>query len=76
LFDEDEGVLKRCLECNENGLIRCPDCCSWSNLDAHNWFGANFYCLVAVCNQCKGWIQNTHWIHWHFSFCSIVSTSV
>ncbi|KAJ6387925.1 hypothetical protein OIU77_026481 [Salix suchowensis] len=28
LFDEDEGVLKRCLECNENGLIRCPDCCS------------------------------------------------
>ncbi|KAF8042628.1 hypothetical protein BT93_A1075 [Corymbia citriodora subsp. variegata] len=28
VFDEDEGVLKRCLECNENGLIRCPDCCS------------------------------------------------
>ncbi|XP_022748359.1 uncharacterized protein At5g39865-like [Durio zibethinus] len=28
LFDEDEGLLKRCLECNENGLIRCPDCCS------------------------------------------------
>ncbi|CAK7336541.1 unnamed protein product [Dovyalis caffra] len=28
LFDEDEGVIKRCLECNENGLIRCPDCCS------------------------------------------------
>ncbi|KAL5799220.1 hypothetical protein ACOSQ3_032299 [Xanthoceras sorbifolium] len=28
LFDEDDGVLKRCLECNENGLIRCPDCCS------------------------------------------------
>ncbi|XVF00273.1 hypothetical protein REPUB_Repub03eG0270900 [Reevesia pubescens] len=27
LFDEDEGLLKRCLECNENGLIRCPDCC-------------------------------------------------
>ncbi|KAL2326379.1 hypothetical protein Fmac_025437 [Flemingia macrophylla] len=27
LFDEDEGVLKTCLECNENGLIRCPDCC-------------------------------------------------
>ncbi|KAJ4847699.1 hypothetical protein Tsubulata_021825 [Turnera subulata] len=26
LFDEDEGVIKRCLECNENGLIRCPDC--------------------------------------------------
>eukprot|EP00257_Ricinus_communis_P013331 XP_015570746.1 uncharacterized protein At5g39865 [Ricinus communis] len=27
VFDEDEGVLKRCLECNENGLIRCIDCC-------------------------------------------------
>lgn len=27
IFDEDEGVLKRCLLCNENGLIRCPDCC-------------------------------------------------
>ncbi|CAK8564632.1 unnamed protein product [Lathyrus sativus] len=27
IFDEDEGLLKRCLECNENGLIRCP-CCS------------------------------------------------
>lgn len=28
VFDEDEGLLKRCLGCNENGLIRCPDCCS------------------------------------------------
>lgn len=28
IFDEDEGTLKRCMECNENGLIRCPDCCS------------------------------------------------
>ncbi|PON69798.1 Glutaredoxin [Parasponia andersonii] len=28
VFDEDKGMLKRCLECNENGLIRCPDCCS------------------------------------------------
>ncbi|KAJ4720304.1 Glutaredoxin family protein [Melia azedarach] len=28
VFDEDDGVLKRCLECNENGLIRCLDCCS------------------------------------------------
>ncbi|XWS08308.1 hypothetical protein CRYUN_Cryun41cG0068400 [Craigia yunnanensis] len=28
VFDEDEGLLKRCLECNENGLIRCSDCCS------------------------------------------------
>ncbi|KAL9233813.1 hypothetical protein vseg_008761 [Gypsophila vaccaria] len=27
LFDEDEGVVKRCLVCNENGLIRCPQCC-------------------------------------------------
>ncbi|XVF82180.1 hypothetical protein PTKIN_Ptkin16aG0024400 [Pterospermum kingtungense] len=28
VFDEDEGLLKRCLECNENGLLRCQDCCS------------------------------------------------
>jgi glutaredoxin domain-containing cysteine-rich protein 1 len=28
IFDEDEGLLKRCLECNENGLIRCPNCCN------------------------------------------------
>ncbi|XP_021774471.1 uncharacterized protein At3g28850-like [Chenopodium quinoa] len=27
IFDEDEEVMKRCLECNENGLIRCPECC-------------------------------------------------
>ncbi|KAK4774640.1 hypothetical protein SAY86_009575 [Trapa natans] len=27
VFDEDEEELKRCLECNENGLIRCPHCC-------------------------------------------------
>ncbi|XP_010557859.1 PREDICTED: uncharacterized protein At5g39865-like [Tarenaya hassleriana] len=26
LFDEDEDMIKRCPECNENGLIRCPDC--------------------------------------------------
>ncbi|XP_030446755.1 uncharacterized protein At5g39865 [Syzygium oleosum] len=26
VFDEDEGVLKRCFECNENGLMRCPEC--------------------------------------------------
>lgn len=26
VFDEDEDTLKRCPECNENGLIRCPDC--------------------------------------------------
>ncbi|KAK2440057.1 hypothetical protein P8452_19210 [Trifolium repens] len=28
IFDEDEGLLKRCMECNENGLIRCSYCCS------------------------------------------------
>ncbi|KAL2478174.1 Glutaredoxin family protein [Forsythia ovata] len=28
VFDEDEEQLKRCLECNENGLVRCPICCS------------------------------------------------
>ncbi|KAI9115307.1 hypothetical protein K1719_013626 [Acacia pycnantha] len=28
IFDEDEGLLKRCSLCNENGLIHCPDCCS------------------------------------------------
>jgi len=28
VFDEEEGCLKRCLECNENGLLRCPCCCS------------------------------------------------
>ncbi|XAR63526.1 hypothetical protein NMG60_11023488 [Bertholletia excelsa] len=26
VYDEDEDQLKRCLECNENGLIRCPAC--------------------------------------------------
>lgn len=30
IFDEDDGMLKRCLVCNENGLIRCPNCCSWT----------------------------------------------
>lgn len=28
VFDDDEGLLKRCLECNENGLVRCPNCCT------------------------------------------------
>ncbi|KAM7263481.1 hypothetical protein ACFE04_001164 [Oxalis oulophora] len=27
VFDEEEDVPKRCLDCNENGLVRCPDCC-------------------------------------------------
>ncbi|KAI4370463.1 hypothetical protein MLD38_018816 [Melastoma candidum] len=28
VFDDDDGELRRCLECNENGLVRCPECCS------------------------------------------------
>ena len=28
LYDEDEDRVRRCPECNENGLIRCPDCSS------------------------------------------------
>ncbi|KAJ8770557.1 hypothetical protein K2173_018048 [Erythroxylum novogranatense] len=28
LFDEEKDQLKRCPDCNENGLIRCPSCCS------------------------------------------------
>uniref|UniRef100_A0A7N0TXV7 Glutaredoxin domain-containing protein n=1 Tax=Kalanchoe fedtschenkoi TaxID=63787 RepID=A0A7N0TXV7_KALFE len=28
VFDEDQDMLKRCWECNENGLIRCPSCSS------------------------------------------------
>ncbi|XP_022766597.1 uncharacterized protein At5g39865 [Durio zibethinus] len=27
VFEEDEAKLRRCPECNENGLIRCPGCC-------------------------------------------------
>ncbi|KAI4387545.1 hypothetical protein MLD38_005371 [Melastoma candidum] len=27
VFDEDEGLMRRCLDCNENGLIRCYECC-------------------------------------------------
>ncbi|KAI4379195.1 hypothetical protein MLD38_005525 [Melastoma candidum] len=27
VFDEDEGLMRRCLDCNENGLIRCYGCC-------------------------------------------------
>ncbi|KAL7120409.1 hypothetical protein ACP275_02G120700 [Erythranthe tilingii] len=27
VFDEDEELPKRCTECNENGLARCPLCC-------------------------------------------------
>ncbi|XP_075507382.1 uncharacterized protein At5g39865-like [Primulina tabacum] len=25
VYDEEEGELRRCLECNENGLIRCSN---------------------------------------------------
>ena len=28
VFEEDEKELRRCSDCNENGLIRCPGCCS------------------------------------------------
>ncbi|KAL2337160.1 hypothetical protein Fmac_011606 [Flemingia macrophylla] len=28
VFDEDDGHPKRCLHCNENGLLRCSFCCS------------------------------------------------
>ncbi|RAL53825.1 unnamed protein product [Cuscuta campestris] len=27
LFDDKEGQLRKCSECNENGLVRCPLCC-------------------------------------------------
>lgn len=26
VFDEEEEQLRRCPECNENGLVRCPNC--------------------------------------------------
>lgn len=28
VFDEDDEQPKRCTECNENGLERCPLCCT------------------------------------------------
>lgn len=28
VFEEEEEELRRCPDCNENGLIRCPGCCS------------------------------------------------
>lgn len=28
VFEEEEGKLRKCTDCNENGLIRCPSCCS------------------------------------------------
>lgn len=28
VFDEDEEQTRRCPECNENGLVRCPLCCT------------------------------------------------
>ncbi|GAB4843919.1 hypothetical protein Ancab_013883 [Ancistrocladus abbreviatus] len=27
VFQEEEGRIQRCPDCNENGLIRCPACC-------------------------------------------------
>ncbi|XP_068662123.1 uncharacterized protein At5g39865-like [Aristolochia californica] len=27
IFEEEAGQLRRCPECNENGLLRCPNCC-------------------------------------------------
>lgn len=27
IFEEEEGKLRRCFDCNENGLVRCPSCC-------------------------------------------------
>ncbi|PIA48175.1 hypothetical protein AQUCO_01400627v1 [Aquilegia coerulea] len=28
IFCEEEDVMRRCLDCNENGLMRCPHCCN------------------------------------------------
>ncbi|CAK9185904.1 unnamed protein product [Ilex paraguariensis] len=28
VFEEEERKVRRCSDCNENGLIRCPNCCS------------------------------------------------
>ncbi|KAG8063337.1 hypothetical protein GUJ93_ZPchr0003g16665 [Zizania palustris] len=28
VFVEEEGCTRRCGDCNENGLVRCPNCCS------------------------------------------------
>ncbi|KAG6690938.1 hypothetical protein I3842_10G038300 [Carya illinoinensis] len=28
VFEEEEGESRRCPDCNENGLLRCPGCCS------------------------------------------------
>ncbi|KAL9240002.1 hypothetical protein vseg_014268 [Gypsophila vaccaria] len=27
VFHEEEGQMRKCPECNENGLVRCPGCC-------------------------------------------------
>ena len=42
VFDESEGMLKKCLEYNENGLIRNHDRCSWANL-AFQWSSDAFF---------------------------------
>ncbi|XP_056158899.1 uncharacterized protein At5g39865-like isoform X1 [Syzygium oleosum] len=28
VFDKDDKRFRRCMDCNENGLIHCPSCCS------------------------------------------------
>ncbi|CAN6289422.1 unnamed protein product [Urochloa humidicola] len=28
VFVEEEGCARRCIDCNENGLVRCLNCCS------------------------------------------------
>lgn len=28
VFVEEEGQMRRCTDCNENGLVRCPSCCT------------------------------------------------
>ncbi|BAH92147.1 uncharacterized protein At3g28850 [Oryza sativa Japonica Group] len=28
VFVQEEGCARRCGDCNENGLVRCPNCCS------------------------------------------------
>lgn len=27
VYEEEEGKLRKCLDCNENGLVRCSGCC-------------------------------------------------
>lgn len=36
VFAEEEGRMRRCEDCNENGLVRCPNCCSSFLLKQHD----------------------------------------